>query len=174
MSLPDTLVNSYRYTRHAEFSGTVRASPEQVFARLDDQTRLSAHMSKRSWKMGWGKMETLLDDQHGRAVGSHIILRGRVFGIPLYLDEVVTMREPPLRKQWATVGTPRLIVIGPYTMGFAINDAVSGRSHLRVDIAYDLPTKGVARFLGRLFGRSYAKWCTRQMVDDARRAFARE
>ena len=160
------------YARHEEYSGTIQATPQQVFARLDDQTRLSAHMSKRSWKMGWGKMETLVDDQRGQAVGSHIILRGRVFGIPVYLDEVVTTREPPLRKQWATVSEPRLIVIGSYRMGFAIHDAASGQSHLRVDIDYDLPAKGVARFLGRLFGRSYAKWCTRQMVEDAQHSFA--
>jgi hypothetical protein len=39
-------------------------------------------------------------------------------------------------------------------------------------IDYDLPTRGLSRILGRLFGRMYAKWCTRQMVRDAERAFA--
>ena len=87
------------YTRHEESSAAIHASPEQIFARLDDQTKLSAHMSKRSWKMGWGKMDILLDDRRGREVGSHIVLHGRVFGIPLFLDEVVTLREPPLRKE---------------------------------------------------------------------------
>jgi len=158
------------YSRHEESSALVNASAERVFEQLDDQTRLSEHMSKRSWKMGWGRMETVLDAQHGRSVGSHIVLRGRVFGIRLYLDEVVIIREPPLKKTWETVGQPRLLVIGPYRMGFdLLPDGIS--SQLRVAIDYELPAKGMSRLLGRLFGRSYAKWCTRQMVRDAQYPF---
>jgi len=160
------------YSRHEEHSAPINASAERVFDQLDDQTRLTEHMSKRSWKMGWGRMATVLDAQHGRSVGSHIVLRGRVFGIRLYLDEVVTMREPPLTKTWETVGEPRLLVIGPYRMGFnLIPDDTT--SQLRVAIDYELPTKGISQLLGRLFGRSYAKWCTRQMVRDAQHSFAK-
>lgn len=160
------------YAHHGESSASLSASAAQLFAHLDDQTRLSAHMSKRSWKMGWGKMETVLDAQRGQAVGSHILLRGRVFGLSLHLDEVVTLRDPPLRKTWETVGTPRLLVIGRYRMGFEITPAAD-RVMLRVAIDYDLPEKGVARMLGALFGRSYAAWCTGQMVGDAQSAWGR-
>ena len=116
-------------------------------------------------------METVLDTERGRSVGSHIVIRGRVFGVRLYLDEVVTMREPPLTKRWETVGEPRLLVIGRYQMGFDLtpNDAIA---QLRVAIDYELPTKGMPRLLGRPFGRSYAKWCTRQMVLDTQQSFA--
>ena len=160
------------YSRHEEHSAPVNASAERVFDQLDDQTRLAVHMSKRSWKMGWGKMETVLDAQQGRSVGSHIVLRGRVFGIRLYLDEVVTVREPPLTKTWETIGEPRLLVIGPYRMGFDLTPDDT-TAQLRVVIDYDLPTKGISWLLGRLFGRSYAQWCTRQMVRDAQHSFAK-
>jgi len=160
------------YSEHAEHSEIVAASPELVFDLLDDQARLSKHMSKRSWKMGWGRMDTELDERRGRAVGSHIVLRGRVFGIWLYLDEVVTTHEPPRRKSWETVGAPRLIVIGPYRMGFDLETAGAG-SKLRVYIDYELPTNGFSRLMGRLFGASYAQWCVRQMAEDAKCSFAR-
>ena len=160
------------FSEHAEYTAVVRASVERVFDRLDDQTRLSKHMSQRSWKMGWGKMDTELDERRGRAVGSHIVLHGRVFGIRLYLDEVVIEREPPHKKSWETVGEQRLLVIGPYRMGFALLPA-GADARLRVAIDYQLPTKGIARLLGRLFGRSYAKWCVRQMAEDAQHSFAR-
>lgn len=159
------------YSRHEEHSEPINASAERVFDKLDDQTRLSAHMNKRSWKLGWGKMETVLDAQQGRSVGSHIVLRGRVFGIRLYLDEVVVMREPPLKKTWETVGEPRLLVIGSYRMGFDLTSNGT-KVKLRVAIDYELPTKGIPWLLGRLFGRTYAKWCTRQMVRDAQESFA--
>ncbi len=122
------------YRRHEEPSEPINTPAEQVFDHLDDPTRLTEHMSKRSWKMGWGRMETVLDGQHGRSVGSHIVLRGRVFGIRLYLDEVVTMREPPLTKTWATVGEPRLLVIGPYRMGF---DLMPGDTTAQLRVAID-------------------------------------
>ncbi len=159
------------YSRHEEHSASINASAEQVFNHLDDQTNLAEHMSKRSWKMGWGRMETVLDSQGGRSVGSHIIIRGRAFGMRLYLDEVVTKREPPLTKGWETVGEPRLLVVGPYRMSFDVT-RVSTAAQLRVAIDYGLPSKGIFRLLGRLFGQSYAKWCTRQMVRDAQRTFA--
>jgi hypothetical protein len=158
------------YLRHEACEGKLKASPEQLFELLDDQTRLSAHMTKRSWKMGWGKTDILLDEKRGKAVGSHIVLRGRVFGIPIYLDEVVTLRDPPRRKNWETVGQPRLLVIGPYRMGFTITSA-GGDASLRVEIDYQVPQAGFSRLLGRFFGASYAKWCTKQMVRDAQRAF---
>ena len=38
-------------------------------------------------------------------------LPGRVLGVQLSLEEVVTEHTMPVRKVWATVGTPRLLVI---------------------------------------------------------------
>lgn len=158
------------HRRHEEYTDTVTAPPERVFDHLDDQARLSAHMSKRSWKMGWGKMDLRLDDKRGQAVGSRLVLDGRVFGVRLCLDEVVTERVPPVRKTWATIGEPKLLVIGSYRMGFDLSSR-GPDTQLRVAIDYDLPATGVSRLLGKWFGRSYARWCTRKMVQDARAAF---
>jgi len=160
------------YSEHAEYTAVIPASVEQVFNWLDDQMRLSQHMRKRSWKMGWGKMDTALDERRGRAVGSHIVLSGRVLGIRLYLDEVVTEHEPPYKKSWETVGEPRLLVIGPYRMGFEVLSAGTD-ARLRVAIDYQLPKRGISRWLGSLFGHSYARWCVRQMAEDAQHSFVR-
>ncbi len=56
-------------------------------------------------------------------------------------------------------------------MGF---DLVSegADAKLRVAIDYQLPAKGISRLLGVLFGRAYAKWCVRQMAEDASHSFA--
>ncbi len=64
------------------------------------------------------------------------------------------------------MGEPRLLIIGPYRMGFDLV-AVGADAKLRVAIDYQL--MGLSRLLGRLFGRSYAKWCVRQMAQDAQR-----
>ena len=157
--------------RHHEGVVAIPASPEGVFAFVDDQSRLSSHMSQSSWMMGGGRMSIDLDEAKGQAVGSHIQLSGRVFGIRLFLDEVITRRDPPREKTWQTVGTPRLLVIGNYRMGLQITPGRPG-SRLRVFIDYDLPTGWVTYWLGRLFGGLYARWCVAQMLSAASRHFS--
>ena len=111
-------------------------------------------------------MEIRLDADRGKKVGSRIRLAGRVFGIGLSVEEVVTERDPPRRKVWETTGSPRLLVIGHYRMGFELSPRESD-SFLHVFIEYALPAQAPARWLGRMFGSYYARWCTQRMVDDA-------
>jgi hypothetical protein len=149
--------------RHLESSAFIDASSEDVFAFVDDHSRFSSHMSESSWMMGGGRMVVELDEAKGQAVGSHIRLSGRVFGVSLYLDEVVKRRDPPTNKVWETVGAPRLLVIGPYSMGVQITPERGG-SRLRVFIDYQLPDDPVTYWLGWLFGGLYARWCAAQML----------
>ena len=149
-----------------ESNGLVQTPMDQVFAHIDDHARLSAHMGEPSWRMGGGQMETQIDAGRGQRVGSRIRLSGRVFGVELSVEEIVVERDPPRRKVWETTGAPKLLVVGHFRMGFELS-AQGNASMLRVFIEYALPERAPARWLGRLFGRYYASWCTRQMVDDA-------
>ena len=116
-------------------------------------------------------MRVELDDGLGKKVGSRIRLAGRAFGIELSVEETVTERDPPRRKVWETTGSPKLLVIGQYRMGFESLPALD-YTNLRVFIEYALPVKAPARWLGLLFAGSYARWCTRQMANDAVKHFA--
>jgi hypothetical protein len=156
--------------RHHESHRFVDAAPTDVFAFIDDHARFSSHMSESSWMMGGGAMSVELDDAKGQAVGSHIRLAGRVCGVRLYLDEVITRRDPPTDKVWTTVGAPRLLVIGPYEMGVRITPE-NGGSRVRVFIDYGFPNGRATYWLGRLFGRIYAKWCVNEMLAGVERAF---
>jgi Polyketide cyclase / dehydrase and lipid transport len=158
-------------THHYEASAFVQAPMDEVFAYVDDPTRLSSHMSKSSWMMGGGQMEIELDSGRGQNVGSRIRLVGKVFGMRLSVEEVVTERNPPHRKVWQTIGSPRLLVIGHYRMGFEIGSPDNG-SLLRVHIDYALPESAPSRWFGYLLGRCYARWCARRMVNDAVKHFA--
>jgi hypothetical protein len=160
-------VLNYRY----ESRSIVRAPADQVFAGLDDHARLSSHMSESTWMMGGGQMEIGLDDGRGQKVGSQIRLAGRVFGVELSVEEIVTERIPHRRKVWETRGSPKLLVIDHYRMGFELSPHGKD-SMLRVFIEYALPARAPARWLGRLFGSYYARWCTQRMVNDAVKHFA--
>lgn len=158
------------YTHHHETIINVAASPEDVFAFVDDHAKLSAHMNKRSWMMAGSRMSVETDAQHGKAVGSKIRMSGSILGLTLALEESVIERSPPWRKVWETIGTPQLVVVGPYRMGVQIKPNGED-SELQVSIDYMLPTSGVGRWLGKAFGRSYARWCTEKMANDTRQFF---
>jgi hypothetical protein len=158
-----TSMSKYPYPQ--ETSVDIHAPVHEVFDFVDDHSRLSSHMSQRSWMMGGGTMSIEMDSGQARVVGSRLKLHGTVFGIRLSVDEVVTERVPPFRKAWDTVGDPALLVIGPYRMGIEI-EVRGASSRLRVWIEYALPRGMPSRWLGSLFGRQYANWCTRRMAND--------
>ena len=158
-----------RFTFHEESSGFVGQPPERVFAMLDDHERLAGHMAKPSWRMGWATMQIITDPQRPRGLGAPITLRGRVFGLRLSVDEVVTRYEPPSVKEWETTHEPRLLVIGRYRIAFLTSADRKGTA-LRVTIDYNRPESAASRLLAALFGRMYARWCTSQMVSDAVKA----
>ena len=157
------------YERHAEDTVRIPGSVEDVFAVVDDPMRISSHMGRRTWMMAGSTMSTVVDDLGGRAVGSQIRMSGRFMGIPVSLEEAITVREPPRLKQWATLGAPRLIVIGPYAITVEL-EPLGEATSLRVTIDYDLPARN--RWLGQLFGRGYADWCLRQITHDVAANFA--
>ena len=155
---------------HFETSVVVSAPADVVFSYLDDHTRLSAHMRQSSWMMAGSRLAFELDASGGRTVGARIRLSGRVLGLRLAVEEIVTERQLPLRKVWETTGTPRLLVIGQYRMGYEITPR-GDASRLRVFIDSALPGPLPGRWLGRLFGRFYARWCTQRMADDTAKHF---
>ena len=115
-------------------------------------------------------MDVEVDEGRGQRVGSRIRVAGRVFGFYLSLEEIVIERNPPHRKVWETTVPPRLLVIGHYRMGFDITPTGDG-ARFRVFIDYALPETASTRWLGYVFSRYYARWCTRRMVRDARKHF---
>jgi len=163
-------MNSRTYERHYEESVTLPVLAQEVFSYADNFSKLSSHMSQSSSMMMGGSMETLLDEGRGQSIGSHVRMKGKMMGVELLLDEVITERQPPYHKTWETVGRQRLLVLDSYRLGFDIS-ARNNSSELRVFIDYNLPATLFLRGLGLLFGKFYAKWCVQQMVNDARKRF---
>ena len=159
------------YPFHHESSGLARAPVEQVFAFLDDPKALAAHMGESSMMMLGSHMSIDVDAGRGRVIGSTIRMHGRMMGIRLSLEEVVTKREVPAVKVWETIGTPALLVISHYRMGFELTRN-GASSLLRVFIDYSVPIKPPGSWFGYWLGAVYARWCTRQMVMGATRHFS--
>lgn len=166
------MADQERYSRHYEDSVVVNSDTKEIFTYADDHRNFSAHMNQSSWMMCGGKMVTETDEGKGQKVGSHIKMSGKVFGVNLFLDEVIIQHDPPYRKAWEIVGKVNLLVIDHYQLGFEITTA-ENTSNLRVYIDYTLTQSWKTRWLGHLFGGMYAKWCVRQMTNGVRDHFMR-
>ena len=101
---------------------------------------------------------------------SYIRMSGKILGVHLFLDEVVTQYQPPYRKTWKTTGDLNLLVIGHYQMGVNIVNE-NKQSRFTVFIDYELPSSIKIRWLGYVFGKIYAKWCVRQLLNDAKKYY---
>jgi hypothetical protein len=164
MDIPEP-VAIRRYPYCAELERRVDDSAPAVFARLDDHRRLARHMERPDWRM-LGSHLDLDVDPGTKPIGQHMRWTGRIAGLAVSADEVVVERVPPERKVWETVGAVRLLVIGAYRMGFVIEpDDRGSRVVIRLD--YSLPERAPWRWLGRLFGKSYAHWCLERMMQEA-------
>lgn len=159
-----------KFGNHFEKIVKISAKPKEIFDFADNHENLSTHMKSLSWMMGGGKMDTQTDTGNGQKVGSHIRMSGNVLGFKLGLDEVVTIYDPPTRKEWQTVGGINLIVIGHYKLGFEVLPG-NGDSKLKIYIDYDLPQTAGGRILGYLLGDLYAKWCVSNMTTVVRNHF---
>ncbi|BCG94655.1 SRPBCC family protein [Mesorhizobium sp. 131-2-1] len=158
-------------SRSTETIVGIESAAETLFAYLDDHRHLGAHMSTSSWMMLGSKMDYEFDAGEARLIGSKFGFHGKILGIALSAEQVVTIRTPPKLKVWETIGAPNLWVIGRYRMGFEIVPEARG-SRLRVFIEYDLPEAAPSRWLGLIFANAYARWCTGRMAKDAARYFA--
>ncbi|WP_328277916.1 SRPBCC family protein [Sphingobium sp.] len=164
------VMQSRSYPSHFETTVSVAARAQAVFEYLDDHQRLSSHMMDSSAMMAGGKMHFSFDAGRGQTVGSVIQMSGRILGMTLAVEEAITERVPPWRKAWETCGTPRLMVVGHYRMGFEITDAAEG-CRLRFFIDYGRP-EWPWRPLGFVAGSWYARWCVRSMAEGAARKFS--
>lgn len=152
-----------KYARHYEKSIVINADQSDVFVYADNPRNFSSHMNQTSIMMAGSTMQTEIDEEEGKKVGSHIKMDGKVLGVPLSLDEVIIERNPPHSKAWETVGDINLLVIDHYKLGFDITPS-NGQSDLNVHIDYNFPQSKRTQWVGRLFGGMYAQWCVTQMV----------
>lgn len=149
-----------QYEKHYKESVFIPASAGDVFNYIDDHSNYYSHVIKFAKLLG-GRMQLHFDESHGKSVGSHIRLSGKVFGKSLSLEEVVTKREPPHIKTWETVGAPDFLVVGKYQYNVGIEPQDKG-CVLSVSFNFSPPEKsGLVR---RSLSNFYARICAREMV----------
>jgi len=149
----------------------VRATPDAVFAHVDDIKHLGWHMTGQSSMAMMGsrlKLEILSDQPTG--LGATYRYCGKMMGLSIDFSESVTQYLPPREKVWRTIGEPQLLIIASYEMRVAVERLSPSATKLTISIVYDLPRSTFWRIVGLLLARPYSRWCLRRMLLDTRRA----
>jgi hypothetical protein len=154
------------FASHFEEQTTVNAPADLLFDYLDDFQQIGAHMTRSSWMMAGSKMRYEFDDGKGRRLGARVRLLGSFLGLNLEIDERVIDRVPARSKAWQTVGNPRMLILARYRMGFSLRSFAHG-CRVTAFIDYALPAKGIGRLLGQVAGGAYARWCVRNVLQQA-------
>jgi hypothetical protein len=145
------------------------ASPERVFAQLDDSSKAGMHMSESSMMMMGSKLR--LEQLSAQAAGPGATYRwyGKMMGLTIDFQQTITHWEPPRRKRWETIGEARIIIMRWYRMGFDLEPVENGTS-VTLFIEYERPRHWFYRTLSLLFAPWYCRWCLNSMLRDARQA----
>jgi len=159
------------YEESATSTIDLLAPPQQVFAFLDDPSVAGAHMQRPSLMMLGGTMKYDVDHGKGQVVGSIVKMHGKVLGLELFVEEIVTEWQPPWRKSWQTLGRPKLLLVDCYHMDFVIRPITEG-SRVTVKIQYSYSRSSVGSWLGGAPAKAYANWCVSKMTSEAGNHFA--
>ena len=95
----------------------INASPEQVFAYVDDIRNLARHMSESPSMPMMGsklKLEIVTPDPTG--VGATYRYTVKMLGLVLDFSETVTTYIASREKIWRTIGEPKLLIMRGYKM----------------------------------------------------------
>jgi hypothetical protein len=152
-----------------QYEVEILASPDKVFAHMNDINNVGWHMSGESSMPMMGsrlKLDTI-DDRKG--VGATYRWKGRVMGGVIDIEETVTGWVKDREKTWQRIGKPKMIVMSDYTMHLLLTPTDKG-TRVLFEIDYSLPKTPGGWIIGKLLSRKYAKWCLQRACEDAKKA----
>ena len=145
----------------------IRSTPEKVFAQMDDFSKTGMHMNESSMMMMGSKLNLEQLSINPTGVNAKYRWYGRMMGMTMDFCEIVTKWQPPVLKEWETVGEAQIIIMSWYRMWFEIAPAENG-SKAKLSISYLPPKQWYYKILSFLFAGWYCNWCLNNMLNDSK------
>ncbi|MBI2125811.1 MAG: SRPBCC family protein [Thaumarchaeota archaeon] len=158
---------------HAQKVIEIRASPEEVFAFMDDIQNVGWHMEgQRSMPLMGGKLDLERLSTNATGEGATYRWYGKILGMKVDFSEVVSKWVEGREKVWHTIGDPKIIIMSNYEMRLTLSPTDVGTKVI-FEIDYDLPNTWYGKIIGNLLASRYAEWCLRRACEDAKNALER-
>jgi hypothetical protein len=150
----------------------IQSTPEKVFTQMDDFSKTGMHMSENSMMMMGSKLSLRQISPNSTGIGAKYRWHGKMMGMTIDFEEAVTTWQPPVLKEWETIGDAKIIIMSWYRMWFEINPSDNG-TLAKLSISYLPPKQWHLRILSFLFARMYCIWCLNNMLRDTKTALER-
>ena len=145
----------------------IHATPEKVFAQMDDFSKTGMHMSESSMMMMGSKLNLEQLSPNATGVGASYRWYGKMMGMIMDFSEKVTTWQPPKLKEWETTGEAKIIIMSWYRMWYEITPAENG-TIAKLSISYLSPRQWYFKLLSFLFANWYCNWCLNNMLNDTK------
>lgn len=147
----------------------INSTTEKVFSQMDDFSKTGMHMSESSMMMMGSKLKLEQLSTMATGVGAKYRWYGKMMGMTIDFSEVVTKWQPPLLKEWETIGDAQIIIMSWYRMWFEILPDRHG-TRAKLSISYLPPKEWYYKILSFFFVRWYCNWCLNNMLNDTKKA----
>lgn len=145
----------------------IHATPELVFAYMDNIGNAGMHMTKNSMPMMGSKLELKQLSENTSGLNSKFRWYGQMLGFTLDFTVVVTKWIKNREKVWETVGEAKMIILQWYRMHLVV--LPEGQyTRAELSIVYTKPTNPIFRIIALFLAPMYANWCLNNMLNDSK------
>jgi len=146
----------------------IDASPDKVFAMIDDLGITGMHMTQSSGMMMGSKLHLQYLTENHTGLGSKYRWTGKMTGMKMDFTVEVTKWIKGVEKIWETIGDAKMIIFSWYRMSLLVKPVNNG-SEAVLSITYKKPKGWFANIISFFFADWYCNWCLKKMLGDSKK-----
>jgi hypothetical protein len=146
----------------------INASPDRVFATIDDLGVTGMHMTKSSGMMMGSKLHLQYLTENHTGLGSKYRWTGKMMAMKMDFTVEVTKWVKGVEKVWETIGEARMIIYSWYRMNLLVKPENNG-SEAKLSITYEKPKGWFSKIISFFFADWYCNWCLNNMLNDTKK-----
>lgn len=146
----------------------INATPEKVFAYMDNLGNTGMHMTESSGMMMGSKLELKQLSENATGYNAKFKWSGRMMGFIMDFTVVVTKWIKDREKIWETKGEAKMIILKWYQMRLVISPE-GENTKVELSIAYTKPDNFYFRVIAFFLAPWYASWCLSNMLNDSKK-----
>jgi hypothetical protein len=146
----------------------INATPDKVFAMIDDLSVTGMHMTKSSAMMMGSKLNLEYLTTNHTGPGSKYRWTGTIMGMNMDFTVKVTKWIKGVEKVWETIGEAKMIIYSWYRMNLLVSKQ-GNRSLVELSITYTKPKSWFAKIISFLVADWYCRWCLNNMLTDTKK-----
>jgi hypothetical protein len=145
----------------------INATPDKVFAYMDNLSNTGMHMTQSSSMMMGSKLQLTQLSENATGLNSKFRWSGNMMRFKMDFTVKVTNWIKDREKTWEIVGEAKMIILKWYQMHLVISPE-GENAKAELNISYEKPDNILFRIISFFLGPFYANWCLKNMLNDSK------